>query len=361
LEANPEHLARLLGGVASWNAWRADRERKYILAPDFEDAIFRSIDFTGVDLSKANLAACRFDGCRLDNANLIAASLSGTRAAGASIRGAKLISANLHGTDLKGADLTGADLSGAMLRNVNLDNACLAGARLDSCVLNTCSLRNTNLEGARLASVFAAVDLSAAKGLSDVVHVGPSTLGVDTLYRSQGLPDAFLRDAGVPGNLITYIPSFTATPIDFQSCFISYSEVDRAFAERLYRDLRREQIRCWFAPEDLKIGDRFRSEIDRSIRLHDRLLVILSAASLKSAWVEDEVEAAFERERQTGEDVLFPVRVDGEIMSTPNAWAASLRRTRHIGDFTGWPALDKYKESLQRLLRDLRKRPAPNN
>jgi hypothetical protein len=356
LEANPDHLARLLGGVTSWNAWRADPERKYILAPDLEDAIFRSIDFTGVDLSKANLAACRFEGCKLDKANLIGASLSGTRAPGASLRGAKLISANLHGTDLRGADLTGADLSGATLTSVNLDDACLAGARLESCVLNASSLRRTNLQGARLSAVLAAVDLSAAIGLSDIVHVGPSTIGVDTLYRTHGrLPDAFLRDAGVPQNLISYIPSFTATPIDFQSCFISYSDADRAFAERLHRDLRHQQIRCWFAPEDLKIGDRFRREIDRSIYLHDRLLVILSTASLKSSWVEDEVEAALERERQTGDNVLFPIRIDGEIESTSNAWAASLRRTRHIGDFTGWSVPEKYAKSFEYLLRDLKK------
>ena len=86
-------------------------------------------------------------------------------------------------------------------------------------------------------------------------------------------------------------------PIQFYSCFISYSSKDQGFADRLYADLQNKGVRCWFAPEDLKIGDRFRDRIDESIRLHDKLLLILSENSVSSQWVGDEVEAAFEREQ----------------------------------------------------------------
>ena len=165
---------------------------------------------------------------------------------------------------------------------------------------------------------------------------------------------SFLRDAGVPDNFLAYVDSLVSRPIEFQSCFISYASKDEPFVARLYGDLRREGIRCWFAPESLKIGDRFRREIDRSILVHDRLLVILSAASLDSSWVEDEVEAALERERQTKADVLFPVRIDDEVMRTNTAWAAALRRARHIGDFCSWSEPGMYKTALARLLRDLR-------
>lgn len=55
------------------------------------------------------------------------------------------------------------------------------------------------------------VNLSVAKGLETVNHIGPSTIGVDTIYKSKGtIPDAFLRGAGVPEALITYIPSLTS-------------------------------------------------------------------------------------------------------------------------------------------------------
>ena len=46
---------------------------------------------------------------------------------------------------------------------------------------------------------FADVDLSEVKGLESVGHQGPSTIGVDTLVRSEGeIPEAFLRGCGVP-------------------------------------------------------------------------------------------------------------------------------------------------------------------
>jgi len=47
--------------------------------------------------------------------------------------------------------------------------------------------------------------LSAVKGLETVTHRGPSTIGPDTIYRSQGkIPEAFLRGAGVPDDFISY-------------------------------------------------------------------------------------------------------------------------------------------------------------
>jgi len=56
----------------------------------------------------------------------------------------------------------------------------------------------------------------------------------------------------------------------FHSCFISYSTVDQEFAERIHADLQKNGIRCWFAPEDLKIGDRFFDRISESIHAHDK-------------------------------------------------------------------------------------------
>ena len=85
--------------------------------------------------------------------------------------------------------------------------------------------------------------------------------------------------------------------------------------------------RCWLATEDLKIGDKFRSRIQESIRVHDKLLLILSKPSLASPWVEDEVESALERERREHRLVLFPIRIDDAIMDTDVAWAAHLRQS----------------------------------
>jgi uncharacterized protein YjbI with pentapeptide repeats len=62
----------------------------------------------------------------------------------------------------------------------------------------------------------------------------------------------------------------------------------------------------------------------------------LSENSVRSSWVEKEVEAAFKKERLCGCIVLFPIRLDDGIMNIDQAWAADIRRTRHIADFSKW-------------------------
>lgn len=135
--------------------------------------------------------------------------------------------------------------------------------------------------------------------------------------------------------------------------FISYSSRDKEFAQLLYRDLQSEGVRCWFAPEDLKIGEKFRQRIDESIHAHDKLLLILSESSISSVWVEEEVETAMERERRENRLVLFPIRIDDAVMHSDRAWAASLRRQRHIGDFAAWKDQEAYRMAFTHLVRDL--------
>ena len=158
----------------------------------------------------------------------------------------------------------------------------------------------------------------------------------------------------MPEDFIVYMKSLARNPIEFYSCFISYSSKDDDFAQRLHADLQQKGVRRWFAPEDLKIGDKFRTRIDESIRVHDKLMVILSQNSIQSPWVEEEVEAALEKEHSQNKPVLFPIRLDDAVMETDQAWTASLRRTRHIGDFRAWQDHDLYHKSFERLLRDLK-------
>jgi len=60
------------------------------------------------------------------------------------------------------------------------------------------------------------------------------------------------------------------------------------------------------------------------------------------------------KEHKQNKLVLFPIRLDDAVMETDRAWAASLRRTRHIGDFRAWKDHDPYQKSFDRLLRDLK-------
>jgi hypothetical protein len=154
--------------------------------------------------------------------------------------------------------------------------------------------------------------------------------------------------------MITYSRSLVGQPFQYHSCFISYSSQDEALAQRLYADLQDRGVRCWFAPEDLEIGDEFRSRIDESIQVYDRLLLILSESSVKSRWVQKEVETAFEKESQENRIMLFPIRIDEAVMHSAVGWAADIRRQRHIGDFQQWKDHDTYQKAFSRLLRDLK-------
>jgi hypothetical protein len=65
------------------------------------------------------------------------------------------------------------------------------------------------------------------------------------------------------------------------------------------------------------------------------------------------VETAHEEERKRQKTVLFPILLDDAVMVAGKEWAAKLRRSRHIGDFTDWKDHDSYQKAFDRLLRDL--------
>jgi hypothetical protein len=341
--ANPEHLAILEHGVEAWNKWNVGNIKPDLSESNLTRASLRDIDFHGSDLRKADFS----------NAILIGAEFIEVDMSDANLREADLSLASFAETNLSRADLSDthldyaflwADLSDAVLVGANLNGANIS-ARLDGADLTNAQMLNT---------VLANVDLSRCKGLDSIQHDGPSTIGIDTIYRSNGeIPEAFLRGAGVPDTFITFARSLVGKAIEFYSCFISYSSKDRGCAERLYADLQAQKLRVWFAQEDLKIGDRFQERIEESIRRYDKVMIVLSEASVESRWVEREVNAAREREERENRLVLFPIRIDDAVMSAPQPWAADIRRSRHIGDFRGWKDHDSYQKAFQRLLRDL--------
>lgn len=345
--ANEEHVEVIKQGAEAWKEW-GERNLDYA-------------DLRGANLSKIYLYGARLHKADFRDADLTGATLMHTVLVRAQFNGANLKDANLGLADLLAADFTEADLSHANLNRAdltmaNLSRANLTGANLRFANLQGATLFETDFSKARIERTsLTDLDLSTARGLDTIEHGAPSSISIDTIYRSGAkIPEIFLRRAGVPDNFIGYIHSLGGKVFEYYSCFISYSSKDQSFADRLYADLLAKGVRCWLATEDLKIGDKFRQEIDDSIRLHDKLLVILSQSSVKSSWVESEVETAFEREsQQEGRLVLFPIRLDDAVMETNRSWAADIRRKRHIGDFRRWHDENSYKKAFERLLRDL--------
>src|SRR5262249_46492765 len=129
---------------------------------------------------------------------------------------------------------------------------------------------------------------------------------------------------------------------------------DERFAERLHDALRGKGVRCWYTPHDLPIGARIRPAIDESIRVYDKLLLVLSEHSVGSQWVEQEVETALRREREEGKLVLFPVRLDDAVFEIKGGWPALIGNTRNIGDFCRWEDQSGFEKGFERLLKDLK-------
>jgi hypothetical protein len=193
-------------------------------------------------------------------------------------------------------------------------------------------------------------------GLETIIHQAPSTIGIDTLERSNSnIPKVFLRKSGISDNILEHIQFSYNKSIEYYTCFISYSRQNQDFVKILYEDLQNNGVRCWYAPVDLKIGDKYWHRIDENIRLYDKLLIILSEYSVESEWVEREIMVALEKESQYRRTVLFPIRLDDSIFkfTSTSPWASMMRRERHIGNFTRWKHHDYYQTALDRLLRDL--------
>jgi hypothetical protein len=263
--ANPEHLAILEQGVKEWNKWRENNPH---VVPDLSGAQLTEAYLAKANLSQTNLNEANFSDAILREADLNKANLSGAWLRSADLGGAHLSGTNLHGAYLRETRLTGAGLIEACLSGADLGGASLCGAYLSGADFTQATAWETD---------FTDVDLRDAKGLETIKHQRPSTIGIDTIYKSHGsIPRVFLRGCGVPDEFIAYIGSMVGRSIEFYSCFISYSTKDQKFAERLYSDLQGNGVRCWFAPHDIKGGRKIHEQIDEAIRLHDRLLLILS-------------------------------------------------------------------------------------
>ena len=194
-------------------------------------------------------------------------------------------------------------------------------------------------------------------------HRGPSIISVDTIHRAKGdIPEDFLKGAGVPDDFITYMKSLVGKPIEFYSCFISYSHKDEEFTKRLHSRMRDEGLRVWYAPEDVKGGRKIHEQIDTAIKLHDKLLIVLSDKSMKSGWVITEIRKARQREMKESHRVLFPIRlVDFEFIKAWECFDADTGkdlavelREYYIPDFQNWKDHDAFEESFKRLLGDLK-------
>lgn len=384
------HVELLKQGAENWNEWRRlnpniqwpDLSQIDLSKFDFRKINLGGVNFRGTNLNGANLSRVNIPEADLSEANLSEADLSRADFLRAKLSNANLINVGSDGANFRRANLNGADLRGAYLGNTNFSGSSLkkaylnranfghsnltysdlSEADLSDAQLSEANISSANLEGADFSrvllrkTVFSDNDLRFVKGLDTIIHYGPSIIDVNSVKFPHGeVLKSFLRGTGFSDTFIEYLPSLQQNTCQFYSVFISYSSKDIIFAQHIHSDLQNRGVRCWFASEDMKIGDKLRKRIDEAIHIHEKLLLLLSEHSIKSNWIEDEVEAALEKEQRQQREVLFPIRLDNAIIKTNHAWASKLRRQRHIGDFTHWTNPQAYEKAFEGLLRDLKK------
>ncbi|MBE5923233.1 MAG: TIR domain-containing protein [Lachnospiraceae bacterium] len=92
--------------------------------------------------------------------------------------------------------------------------------------------------------------------------------------------------------------------------FISYSSKDSAFVNTFAKVLRDMGVSYWKAPDMIPAGSNYAREIPKAISECEVFLLLLSASSQESIWVEKELDSAVRNRK-----VIIPIQIDSTPMS----------------------------------------------
>jgi len=367
---------------------------------DLSTADLHEADLSGANLYKAKLAGADLytadlHGADMRGAELGTANLSRTNLGGANLMGADLANANLRGADLSGAELVGADLSDANLsganlakanlgtahfrhadlRKANLSEAKITWANLAAADLSEANLEAADLSGADLSStilgetLLSDTNLKNAAGLDLCGHSGPSVLDHRTLEQSGELPVAFLRGCGLADwqieaaklhqpnltlseitGIVNRVEELRSTrPIQTTLLFISYSQADAQFVQRLENHLNANGLLYWRDRHDAPAGF-LESIVVREMR-RASVLLVLSKNSVNAEWLQHQAQEARKLAKGGRNRLLCPIAVDH---SWENAsWSQVLRnqiRGQEVADFADWKESSEFDAKLNLVL-----------
>lgn len=92
--------------------------------------------------------------------------------------------------------------------------------------------------------------------------------------------------------------------------FVSYSNKDKPFAERLATALRAIGYNVWYADWAIEPGDSIIEKIETGLAEKDTLLILLSPASISSKWVERELNSAIMAQLKGHDVKVIPLLVE---------------------------------------------------
>lgn len=396
--ANPDHVKVLREGAEALALWRAqnpetpldltsadlrgsnlagaclgeaDFRQAVLLDSDLSEADLRAADFSGADLRAANLSrvtghAVQALGADFRRAILLGADLRAGNFQAADFRAANLREADFRVAHLTSADFRRADLHKADLRRADLTEADFQDAYLRDALLGECRLINADLTRAGLngadfdkaivsGTLWNDVDLTDSRNLGTVIHHGPSSVGVDTIYQSRGrVPAEFLRGCGINESFIANASSLASKSLQFHPVLILHAEEDRPLVERLAQSLQRRGVRCW--TESVADDSVSLMELHRH-RRGQKLLFCVSRSWLSREMAARSLETVQLLEsKASAEEGLalrnwFSVDIDGVLKSGMNGEAIQSHRERLVGEFhRGLSENGKFDQQLENVL-----------
>ena len=134
---------------------------------------------------------------------------------------------------------------------------------------------------------------------------------------------------------------------------------DSDFVDKIYARLKQEGANVWLDRHDMVAGP-MQKQVFQGIRLNDVVLMVLSESSLKSDWVENELDMARCKEKDEKRDVLCPVALDDSWKTKVQDKASDKRHLwltvtdKNILDFSGWQS-DGFEEPFRKLLEGIKR------
>lgn len=98
--------------------------------------------------------------------------------------------------------------------------------------------------------------------------------------------------------------------------FISYAKPDAEFAGALKRHLETLGHASWWFDEGVAPGQNWQDAIFEQLKKTEALVVLLSEASLRSSWINNELGAALAYSEEKGSPIIIPVFLDSNVNIT---------------------------------------------
>ncbi|GAA1365387.1 toll/interleukin-1 receptor domain-containing protein [Streptomyces beijiangensis] len=339
------------------------------------NSVFNECRFVDCIISRTDLSDCTFDGCHFERVNAVQSDFIDARFQGCTIESTAFYSSDFFRATFT-ASRCGSNFREAFFVQAQFLEMAFFGSVFEEAVFGfnvfeKTLLAATTFNSSRVLgpSRFDAATVANALALNIFVlnrnkKEDPSEqVALESVRAIRSLAEFFVASGVDPGTVHARLKgSLFEAPSAHPSVFISYSARDTEFASMLQSRLDREGIDAWFAPHDIQGGRTVQEQLIHEIQERSGVVLILSEASMASAWVTTEILLALQSERQTGRRMLFPVRLVDEdrlrswhMVDTEEGYSVAHRlREDPIPDFSPERTEEEMEDAFITLLRNLR-------